>query len=224
MEMEVKVLLGRLILYVDDNIHEVKMYNPNEKEDLVKGFGYIINDYVYVYKGKKKGTKKDLTMGIYKDELGKYIIVDGDLLEKRKYHIDNVVELDLNAMISYLNNNKDQFSSPEDVEVINNSTDVFAPKIDPDDDFLKQLVKQALQIKQVNLKNYKDKFSEGYALNNIKSALVKPTKTSVPAFMQWAELLGFGWEIKIFDNGTDNISPLESSIVYRSDEGISIEK
>lgn len=222
--MEVKVLLGRLILYVDDNIHEVKMYNPNEKEDLVKGFGYIINDYVYVYKGKKKGTKKDLTMGIYKDELGKYIIVDGDLLEKRKYHIDNVVELDLNAMISYLNNNKDQFSSPEDVEVINNSTDVFAPKIDPDDDFLKQLVKQALQIKQVNLKNYKDKFSEGYALNNIKSALVKPTKTSVPAFMQWAELLGFGWEIKIFDNGTDNISPLESSIVYRSDEGISIEK
>lgn len=222
--MEVKVLLGRLILYVDDNIHEVKMYNPHLKEDLVKGFGYIINDYVYVYKGKKKSTKKDLTMGIYKDELGKYIIVDGDLLEKRKYHIDNVVELDLNAMISYLNNNKDQFSSPEDVEVINNSTDVFAPKIDPDDDFLKQLVKQALQMKQVNLKNYKDKFSEGYALNNIKSALIKPTKTSVPAFMQWAELLGFGWEIKIFDNGTDNISPLDSSIVYRSDEGISIEK
>ncbi len=222
--MEVKVLLGRLILYVDDNIHEVKMYSPGMNEDLIKGFGYIINDYVYVYKGKKKSSTKDLSMGIYKDELGKYIIIDGDLLEKRKYHIDNVVELDLNAMISYLNEHKEQFSSPEDAEVINNSTDVFAPKIDPDDDFLKQLVKQALQMKQVNLKNYKDKFSEGYALNNIKSALIKPTKTSVPAFMQWAELLGFGWEIKIFDNGTDNISPLGADIVYRSDEGISIEK
>ena len=222
--MSVKVFLGRLILYVDDNIHEVKLYEPGVTENLVKGFGYIINDYVYIYRGRKKGSVKDLSMGIYKDELGKYIIIDGEMMEKRKYHVDNVVELDLNAMISYLNENKDQFSSPEDVEVISNSTDVFAPKIDPDDDFLKQLVKHALQMKQVNLKNYKDKFSEGYALNNIKSALVKPTKTSVPAFMQWAELLGFGWQIRIFDNGTDNISPLEADIVYTSDEGITIER
>ena len=136
--MSVKVFLGRLILYVDDNIHEVKLYEPGVTENLVKGCGYIINDYVNIYRGRKKGSVKDLSMGIYKDELGKYIIIDGEMMEKRKYHVDNVVELDLNAMISYLNENKDQFSSPEDVEVISNSTDVFAPKIDPDDDFLKQ--------------------------------------------------------------------------------------
>lgn len=219
--MRVRVLLGRLMLYVDDNIHEVKLYKPDD--DLVKGFGYIINDYVYVYRGKTK-TKKSIPMGIYKDEFGKYFVVEGDMIEKRNYHIDNVVELDINAMISYLNDNKEQFSSPEDVEIINNSAEVFAPRIDEDDDFLKQLVKHALQLKQVNLKNYKDKFMEGYALNNIKSALVKPTKTSVPAFMQWAELLGFGWEIRIFDNGTDNISPLDADIIYRSDKGVTIEK
>lgn len=219
--MRVRVLLGRLMLYVDDNIHEVKMYDP-EKE-LVKGFGYIINDYVYVYKGRTK-TKKDLPMGIYKDEFGKYIVVDGDMIEKRNYHVDNVVELDINAMISYLNDHKEQFSSPDDVEIVNNSAEVFAPRINDDDDFLKQLVKHALQLKQVNLKNYKDKFTKGYKLNNIKSTLVKPTKTSVQAFMQWAELLGFGWEIRIFNDGTDNISPLDVDITYRSDKGITIDK
>ena len=56
--MSVKVFLGRLILYVDDNIHEVKLYEPGKDEKLVKGFGYIINDYVYVYRGRKKGMRR----------------------------------------------------------------------------------------------------------------------------------------------------------------------
>ena len=49
-------------------------------------------------------------------------------------------------------------------------------------------------------------------------------KTSITNFEQWAELLGFDYEITIRDNGTDKLNPLKYEITYKSDEGLSVKR
>ena len=132
--------------------------------------------------------------------------------------------MDFESMAETIKELAKKYTSDEDLEVINNSSEVFTPKIKDGDDFLKQIVKQALDEKKINLKLYKNKFSKPHTLNNIKSALVNKTKTSITNFEQWAELLGFDYEITIRDNGTDKLNPLKYEITYKSDEGLSVKR
>ena len=59
--MIVKVGVGRMILAFEDYVYEVHMYNPKYDKKLQKDHGYIIGDYVYIYRGKQKNR---LDMGI----------------------------------------------------------------------------------------------------------------------------------------------------------------
>lgn len=209
---------GRMILAVDEYVYEVHMYHPSIKK-LQKNHGYIIGDYVYIYHGKDKPNG----MGLYKDkETGQIMIQQGNSKDKEKFSVANVIDMDIDSISMAIKEQAKKYTTEEDLEIINNSSEVFTPKIKEDDDFLKQLVKQALDEKKINLKAYKNKFSKPHTLNNIKSALVNKTKTSITNFEQWAELLGFDYEIKIFDNGTDKLNPLKCEISYKSDEGLHV--
>ena len=218
--MIVKVSVGRMILAVDDFVYEVHMYHPSMMK-LQKNHGYIIRDFVYVYKGRCTPDG----MGIYKDKnSGEFIIVDGNSKEKEKFSADKIIDMDIESIANKIKEQSERFTSEEDLEVMNNSAEVFAPKIKEDDDFLKQIVKQAVEEKQISIKHYKNKFSKPHTLNNIKSALINKTKTSINNFEQWAELLGFDWEIRIYDNGQDKQNPMDVDIVFKSDEGLSVVK
>ena len=216
--MLVKVSVGRMVLAVEDNVYEVHMYHPSMTK-LQKNHGYIIRDFVYVYKGKSEPDG----MGIYKNN-GELVIIDGTAREKENFSVDKVIDMDIESIANKIKEQAERFTSEEDLEVINNSAEVFAPKIKEDDDFLKQIVKQALEEKQISIKHYKNKFSKPHTLNNIKSALINKTKTSINNFEQWAELLGFDWEIRIFDNGQDKQNPMDVDIIFKSDEGLRVEK
>lgn len=217
--MIVKICVGRMILAVDDYVYEVHMYDP-KIEKLQKNHGYIIRDYVYIYKGK---AERD-GMGIYKDKhTGELMVVEGNTREKEKFSVDKVIDMDIDSIAVRIKEQSERFTSDEDLEVINNSAEVFAPKIKEGDDFLKQIVKQALEEKQISIKHYKNKFSKPHTLNNIKSALINKTKTSINNFEQWAELLGFDWEIRIYDNGQDKQNPMTVDIIFKSDEGLRVE-
>lgn len=215
--MIIKVGVGRMILAFEDYVYEVHMYNPKHDKKLQKDHGYIIGDYVYIYRGKQKDR---LDMGIYKDDEKGYVVIEGNKKEKEAFCVSNVIDMDIESIANKIKEQAELFNNDEDLEVINSSSEIFAPKIKEGDDFLKVLVKKALEEKKISLKNYKNKFTKPHTLNNIKSALVKPTKTSIPNFEQWAELLGFDWEIRIFDNGQDKNNPLKYDIVFRSDEGL----
>jgi hypothetical protein len=218
--MIVKVNVGRAILAVDDYVYEVHVYHPSMTK-LQKNHGYIIRDQVYIYKGKSKPDG----MGIYKNkDTGELMVVEGTTKEKENFRVDKVIDMDIESIANRIKEQADRFTSEEDLEVMNYSAEVFAPKIKEDDDFLKQIVKQALEEKQISIKHYKNKFSKPHTLNNIKSALINKTKTSINNFEQWAELLGFDWEIRIFDNGQDKQNPMDVEIVFRSDEGLKVEK
>ena len=218
--MHIKVSVGRMILAVDDYVYEVHMYHPS-MEKLQKNHGYIIRDYVYVYRGKEKPDG----MGIYKNrDTGELMVIDGSTKEKEKFSVDKIIDMDIESITNKIKEQTERFTSEEDLEVMNNSAEVFAPKIKEGDDFLKQVVKQALEEKQISIKHYKNKFSKPHTLNNIKSALINKTKTSINNFEQWAELLGFDWEIRIYDNGMDKQNPMEVDIIFKSDEGLRVEK
>lgn len=211
----VRVFVGtRPILIVGDDYYEVDIYIPGEK--LTKGVGYIQNDTVYIYRGKLKD-KDDIEGGIYNDD-GEYVFIEYKKTERSLYHINNVTELNPESIFDSVEKNKDTFIQPEDIEIINNNTELYTPTIKEEDDFLKYLVKKIIIDKKINLRNYKNKFATEYSLNNMKSGLNRQTKMTVTNFKLWCEILGVKWEMVVSDSGEDPINPLPNAISINSNE------
>lgn len=199
-----------------DEFCEVELYREGKK--LKKGLGYIKGSIVYIYRGKmEKFKKSELVAGIYLDRNDNYVFVEPTRDEAIKYSIDNISELDIDKIFNEVGENEDDFVQPEDIEIINNNSEVYIPTIKDDDDFLKYIVKKVIIDKKINLKNYKDKFTSQYDLNNMKSGLNKDTKMTVPNFKKWCEALGITWEMRIFDAGVDKLNPLPDDIFIESD-------
>ena len=210
--MRVKVYLGdAYFVSPDDNTYHVAVYREGEK--LKKGIAYIKGDTVYPYRGKyPEGTMP--RTGVYKSGSDYVFVDEGNI----GYSIERVVELNAESIMSRLTTKPEDFYNPVDVEIINNNAEIYVPTIKDDDDFLKYLIKSIIIRKKINLRNYKDKFPNEYALNNMKSSLNRSTKMTVTNFKAWCEILGIRWEIAVSDNGTDKISPMPGSITIDSDE------
>ena len=106
--------------------------------------------------------------------------------------------------------------SEKDLYALNSSTATFAPVINEDDDGLKKLVKKLIAAKGRNINTLKAQTTEKYTLPNIKAALMGPTKMSIKNFNTWMELLGAGYEVRVYDTGVDTQFPLKHDIVYSS--------
>lgn len=215
-----RIFVGRTFLSVDDNIYETELFLDNIK--LKKGCCYIKDDYVYIYHGKlsKQKDKNDLVPGIYLDDSKKKYIFIGYRTkeEKNKFSVNNLIELDLNNIFNDIKSSKNNFSSVDDIEMINNNSEIYHPIFSEDDDFLKYVVKKVTQAKKINFKNYKNKFSNPYTMNNLVSSLKNKTKMSVPNFRLWEEILGFKWEMRIYDSGDDTLNPLKEEFTISSED------
>ncbi|MDD3172116.1 MAG: hypothetical protein PHF63_00350 [Herbinix sp.] len=202
------------VINIGDELFEVKgAFNPNVK--LKKNIGYIVDDHVYIYKGKK--TSGDNDPGIYRNENEYEVIPYTKPKDIERFSITKIVELGPESIKSMIDSNKDRFITSENLEFVKNNDDIFTVTINEDDDFLKMLIKTAINEKKIDLKMYKDKFSDSYVLNNMKSSLMKETKMSVPIFNQWCEILGLKWTIMVEDNGEDYLSPLCSTITLSNE-------
>lgn len=201
------------VIIINDEYYDVEVFIEGEK--LSKGIAYVKGDYVYIYRGKMKNKESKLSPGIYKQG-DKYVFVKPTGKDKDKYSVDNINELSRESIFDIIESHKEEFVQPEDVEVINNNSEIYTPTIKESDDFLKFVVKELIIRKHINLRNYKGRFSNEYALNNMKSGLNKSTKMTVPNFTKWMEILGADWELRVWDNGTDNVNPLENEIVVSS--------
>lgn len=215
MKLDVRIFTGRLILTMDDEFHDVELFRKDKK--LKKGMGYIKDSLVYIYRGKMdKNKKSDLDPGIYLTREGEYIFIEPSKEIKDKYSLDNVIELNIDKIFEEVEKHHSDFINSEDIEIINNNSEIYIPTIKEDDDFLKYIVKKIIIDKKINLKNYKDKFANQYALNNMKSGLNKETKMTVPNFKVWCEILGVDWEMIVRDNGKDKNNPLPEEIRIES--------
>jgi len=212
---EIKVFIGtRPILIVDDEYYEVDVFIEGEK--LKKDVGYIIGDTVYIYRGKLK-EKNPKHFGIYNDD-GKYVFISPDEKEKELFNIHHVSELNPDSIFENIEKSKELFVQPEDIEIINNNTELYTPTIKEDDDFLKYLVKKIIIDKKINLRNYKNKFATEYSLNNMKSGLNRDTKMTVTNFKTWCEILGVKWDMMITNSGEDQLNPLPNDIRISSED------
>jgi len=214
--MKCNVFIGtQPVIIIDDDYYNVDVFYENKS--LKKNVAYIIDDYVYVYRGKVK-SKDDITLpGIYKIN-GEYVFEEPKKKYKEKYSVDNINELSTDSIFESIESAKTAFIDLDDIEIINNNSSSYKPMITEDDDFLKYIIKKAIIDKDINLKNYKSRFGNEYSLNNMKSALTKPTKMTVPNFLRWCEILGLKFEVKVYDAGLDNINPLPGPIVINSDD------
>lgn len=197
------------VIIINDEYYEVEIFTKKSK--LKKNVAYIIDDYVYVYRGKIHDKDDAILPGIYKLDK-KLIYIEPDDKEKKKYHVNKINELSPSSIFDKVSEDVSKFVQPSDIEIINNNSEIFTPTIRPEDDFLKYIVKKAILDKKINLKNYKDRFTNEYALNNMKSGLSKSTKMTVPNFVKWCEILGLDWEMIVSDSGDDNINPLSETI------------
>lgn len=209
-----KILFGESFLPLNkaEEVYKVSIYNKGKK--LKKGHAYIVGNYVYPYRGKWKHDDDHLP-GIYKKG-DNVIVVDEGVTDE--YLTDNIITLDSSYITDAITTNKDTFIQPEDLEIINNNSEIYIPTIKETDDFLKYLVKRIIIEKKINLRSYKDKFPNEYALNNMKSGLNRTTKMTVTNFDAWCEILGVKFTITVSDNGTDLLNPLEEDITLDSDE------
>jgi len=204
-----RVFFGRCVFILNGDIHEVKPFFNDIK--LKIGFAYMKDGLVYIYYGKlNKLNKDELKPGIYQEK-GVYKFIKPSKKERSVYSTDNVTELNVDWMFDRVDENRD-------IEIINNNSDVYIPIIRENDDPLKIAIKKAIIEKRINLKNYKGKFLDNYALNNRKSGLNGPTKMSITNFKTWCEVLGLEWKLELSDNGTDKMNPMKNSILIDSNK------
>lgn len=213
--MAMKLFVGSPIIIIDDEYYPVETYYTGKI--LEKNVGYMFGDMVYVYRGKIKGNLDGAKPGIYlKDNIIRFI--NPKKKEVHKYLISNVTILDSSEIFKIIESDKERFIKPEDVEIINNNSEIYIPTIKEDDDFLKFLVKRMIIEKKINLRNYKENFPNEYALNNMKSGLNRSTKMTVTNFKSWCEILGIKWSLTIEDDGSDKTNPLPEPITITSDQ------
>lgn len=161
-----------------------------------------INEKVPGYYGVKDGEKTVLVI----------VLPDGD--EAEKYSVDKVINFDIETILD--NIKEEDLLTPEEVEMINMSSDYRIFEIKDDDDFLKKIVKTIINEKKVNLKVYASRLPERHQLGNMITSLSGKTKMSVAYFKLWSEMLGFDFTINAFDNGTDRLVPMTKEVHYNS--------
>ena len=154
-----------------------------ESEKFEKGFGYIHGDMVYIYRGKTK--KQDVLKpgSVYINEKDEPVWVEPD--DPEAHSASNVFTYDLKHIMREIEEGNLKEVDPALLEL---SSSVFAPAIDPKDDILKRIIKEVLAVKQVNIKASKE-YKNAYDITNLKSGLSKPANLTFKYFTKWVEIL-----------------------------------
>ena len=180
-----------------------EVFDDIEKEKKPgKGFAYIHNGMVYVYKGKRKKKDPVEPASVYKNG-DEYLWVDPPEDDLDEYRVSRVFPLTLEGIYE---ETKDRARLKKiDPVMIEQSDNFFAPRIIPQDDALKVIIKKVLAELRCNIKpvgDNKDK-STWEMINNLKSNLTNPdTRMSILYFAKWCWVLGLDCNITVraFDN------------------------
>lgn len=93
---------------------------------------------------------------------------------------------------------------------------IFKVPIEEEDDPLKKLIKCVIIKKHMNINDYKDKGSTPYLLNNMRSALKSKSKMMMTYFVNWAEILGCSFRLRLIDPVDGAV--FEANELYRADD------
>lgn len=182
---------------------------------------YLMDNIYYLYRGEARSSNSEkLKPGIYKEKdenvKRKYFIIEPSTDEEKKEFdaTEKISKIKRISLIDSVNKNGDiLIAIPE-------STKIFQPQITENDDILKVIAKKALQLKNVDLDRYKDRFSNKNELFNFKQVLRSDNKVSMKIFMRGMEALNLVFTIIVTEKSANNIvgDPLKEPIKTSSEE------
>lgn len=197
-------------IVTDDDIYNIDLM-PLVVDTVKDNFfrddvAYLSDNMYYLYRGEGDSSNaENLKPGIYKDKNQK---------DKPKYFIiepstdDEKEEFDATEKISKIHRRSliDSANGNEDILIaIPESTKIFQPQITENDDILKVIAKRALQLKNVDLDRYKDRFSNKNELFNFKQVLRSDNKVSMKIFMRGMEALNLVFTIIVTEKSANNV-------------------
>lgn len=187
----------------------------DEKSDYIAGKGYINKDgYIWIYCDSQP-RNKDAYPYFWINKEGKMEFSEPSKLMNKAYSLENLQDLSLVSVIENTDPNEKLYDEKE-INDMNSSAAFYVPIINPNDDFLKKIVKNTIIQKGIDINRLKGKTDEKYILPNMKAALQNKTKMSVLYFIYWMNLLECNFEVTVQDNGNDRKDPLKNPITYDS--------
>ena len=208
----------------DENIYSVIPYYKGIK--LEKNTGYLRDGYIYIYRGDISRQKK-FKNGIFTDKKGKvYFALDPD--ESNKYSFDNIKDDSIQSIIKQAEK-VDPKLKRKIMKQITQSSDIYLPELDANDDFMKHLIKLILHDKKIDIKQFKHKFTKSHGITNLKAAL--ETKSSADGkkgsltlsnMIKWMELLDMDIEV-IFKDSEESDLPSGKIFKYSSTDGYNVQ-
>jgi signal peptidase I len=194
---EMKVM-NRMAIDIHGELIEVFPYKEGQKMD--KGFGYIHDDHVYIYRGKvKPGKSIEMTPGsVYLNQDKEPLWLDAE--DSEEYAVSKIFPLSAEGIYEELQN-KDNMKQINPV-MLEYADNYFAPRINENDDVLKIIVKRILAKLKSNVKpvdgSGKDNKSMSEMVNNLKSNLSNvATRMSILYFAKWMWVLNVKCTIKV---------------------------
>jgi hypothetical protein len=208
----------------DENIYSVVPYYKGI--ELEKNTGYLRDGYIYIYRGDISKQKK-FKNGIFTDKKGKvYFSMDPD--EKEKFAFDNIKDDSIQSIIKQAEQ-VDPNLKRKIMKQITQSSDIYLPELDVNDDCFKHLVKLMLHEKRIDLKQYKHLFSKAHFLTNLKASLEQKSSAdgkrgslTTSNLFKWLSVLGMDIEITCKDS-EESEDPCGKIFKYSSKEGFNTE-
>ena len=191
------------LLVTDDEILGIQLYDEDLTE-FKRGIAYLKDEYYYVYRGEaEKDNKNDLypAPGIYKDpkDGSVYRIDPYTPDDKKKYSMDGkIASIDPEKIIEMVN------CREEILVTLPESSKIFLPTINPNDDILKRLTKEILIKKGIDIDQYKNRFIDRNSLFNYKQNLKSQNKLSMLLFDRGIEALNLKYTITIEEKDPAN--------------------
>ena len=128
---------------------------------------------------------------------------------------ENVKDISLDSIKENTSENEELYNVDE-LNYLNSATSIYTPTINPEDDYLKKLVKYILLILKININKFNAQFQYKYTLTNMKTALQGKTKMSVKIFSQWMELLKSDFMIIVKAHDVNDGEHLDGYVIYDS--------
>ena len=207
----------------DENIYSVVPYYKGIL--LEKNTGYLRDGYVYIYRGDISRQKK-FKNGIFTDKKGNvYFSLDPE--ESSKYSFDNIKDDSIQSIIKQAEKIDPKLKRKIMKQIT--SSDIYLPELDPNDDFMKHLIKLILHDKKIDIKQFKHKFTKSHGITNLKAAL--ETKSSADGkkgsltlsnMIKWMELLDMDIEVTFKDSEESEL-PSGKIFKYSSTNGYDVQ-